>query len=179
MLSVEEDKTMDEVLEFLRLMGISEDDALEGLISHFGPTQPGVLRDVWKKRPGYGGKAPTAPQIWELWVKADFRCVKCRSQRRITLDHIDGNCANHSLDNLQVLCYDCNRAKSRRPTVNHKAQLRLYRSTMKLYRQSGQFPTYKEIRIDSGVRDIKGAIYMLRYLEQRLRQHSEAEGGLT
>ena len=173
---------MNEVLEFVSLMEISEDDAIMALITVFCPPQPGALRDTWLRNTVYGNSAPSTQEIWSLYVKADFRCTKCGGQGRITIDHINGDATDHSPDNLAVLCFDCNREKSSRGTLDKDHRLRVCRSALKLFRQLNRFPAHTEILADSGVNQISGATYMLKYLEKRLQQqinkgYEFSEGG--
>ena len=49
----------------------------------------------------------------EVWRRDGGRCVQCGSKRRLQFDHLIpvrlGGAS--SIDNLQLLCADCNRAK--------------------------------------------------------------------
>ncbi len=171
---------MEEIREFLSIMGIFTDDTgiddvMKALLGAFGPKDPGALSHAWRNRPGYGRSVPTAQEFWDMYERADFRCSECRSQRRLTLDHQNRDTTDHSPDNLVVLCFDCNRARSNRPTINKDARLRLYRSAVKLHRQLNRFPTRREILADSGVTRTSGATYMLKYLEARLQAQSKSQ----
>lgn len=50
---------------------------------------------------------------YELAVKYGYRCLCCGSTRRLGLDHIVpvSRGGKTELDNLQLLCHDCNRKK--------------------------------------------------------------------
>jgi hypothetical protein len=161
---------LDEIREFLLRLNISEEDAMKALISAFSPGQPPSLRNVWKKSSSYGNSAPTTKEIWLLFEAADFRCTKCGSQRRITLDHIDGNATNHAIENLRVLCYECNRGGNKKATRDVDHQLRIYRATLQLHDQLGRFPTLKEIRKAANVKQIGGATYLVKFLKARLKK---------
>lgn len=154
--------------ELIKLLGISEDDILKSILSAFVPLQPGVVRANWKSSSHHGNAAPGTAEIWEKFVEADFRCTECGSQRRITLDHIDGNASNHELSNLRVVCYDCNRKLSSKGTQDQDAQLRIYKAFFELREELGRDPTNKEILNRSGVSQIGGATYLLKFLKARL-----------
>src|ERR1043166_9480591 len=100
-----------EILDVIKILKISEREAKKALISSFVPCQPGALSATWKKRKGYEGNVPKTREIWSLFDMADHRCIKCSSQLKITLGHINSKSTDHRLTNLQVLCADCNRAK--------------------------------------------------------------------
>ena len=159
---------MKDVAYLIELLSLSETDVVKALLTAFGPPQPGVLRQSWRNNKVHGHDAPSTAAIWDMYVKADFRCTLCGSGRRITLDHIDGDATNHVLENLRVVCSDCNRRLSSRGTQDVDAQLRIFRSFIKLHEQLGRFPTRKEIKLDARVQQISGATYMLKFLKQRL-----------
>ena len=159
---------MKELEAFLQRFSISEDDALKALIGAFSPIQPPALRQGWCNSRRYGNCAPSTKEIWSLFVNADFRCALCQSQRRITLDHINGDPTDHSVANLRVLCADCNRGANKKATRDINHQLRLYRSVLLLLDQLGRFPTDAEIRANAGTEQIGGATYLMRYMKARL-----------
>jgi len=159
---------MSELDEFLKITGASEDEALKALISAFAPLQPSALRQNWLRSKDTGNTAPATAEIWQKFEEADFRCVTCGSQLRITLDHIDGDGKNHALSNLQVLCFSCNREKSRKGTGDKDHGLRIYRAAIKLFNESGRFPTNAQIKQRAGVRHIGGVANLIKYLKKRL-----------
>ena len=160
---------MDEVKDFLEKLGIPQEDALQALLSAFSPLQPPVLRQNWGRLSTFGNSSPSTEDIWKKFVESDFRCSNCRSQLRVTLDHSDGNPRNHSYDNLVVLCFSCNRSKSRlRPIRNKQKKLRVYRAIMDHLREHKEFPSNKEILVRSGIDQLVGEQYMIKWLKTRL-----------
>lgn len=159
---------MDELMKFMAQFGVSEDDALKALLGAMSPIQPPALRQNWSNSRRYGNSAPSTKEIWMLFVEADFRCTACGSQRRITLDHVDGDPTNHLISNLRVLCSECNRGGNKKATVDTDHQLRIYRSAMSLFEENGAFPSDSEVRLRSGTAQIGGALYFLRYMKARL-----------
>jgi 5-methylcytosine-specific restriction endonuclease McrA len=109
---------MSMIEDFLSRHSISEDDALTALLSAFGPPQPGVIRQNWCRSSYFGNCAPSTGEIWSLFERSSFRCIKCGSGKSLTLDHIDGDSTNHNLLNLRVLCSACNRGASGKPTID-------------------------------------------------------------
>jgi hypothetical protein len=162
------------VTHLISILEIPEEEAVKAILSAFSPCQPGALRQVWLNRKHYGGDVPSTREIWELFERADFRCVLCKSQHRITLDHINANTSDHRLGNLQVLCADCNRAKSRRGMVFQHANVRVYKATLTLYERTGVFPTDSEILRESGMTNLAGGRYLIRFLERRMTGSSRA-----
>jgi hypothetical protein len=152
------------LLEFLEKLDVNEDEALKALLSAFSPCQPGALRGSWKQRKNYG-TPPETRDIWLLFEKAAFRCSQCKSYHRITLDHINDDAFDSKLENFQVLCYDCNRAKTERGVKNKNLGVRVYRAAIKLYSALGRWPTDSELRSEVQVDDLSGATYMVRFLQ--------------
>jgi len=63
----------------------------------------------------------------EVLERDNWECVMCSMTseqhliifgRRITLDHIDGNRNNNTIENLQILCLRCHSSKDRRRTLS-------------------------------------------------------------
>lgn len=53
---------------------------------------------------------PPAGVYWDILRKAGRNlneCEACSSDYKITVHHVDGNPFNNSLENLQVLCWNC------------------------------------------------------------------------
>lgn len=159
---------MRELIEFMERFGVSEDDALKALLGAMSPIQPPALRQGWTHSMRYGNKAPSTKEIWKLFVDSDFRCTKCNSQRRITLDHINGDPTDHSPENLRVLCAECNRGENAKATRDIDHQLRIYRAALSLFDEIGHFPTDKQVQVRAGTEQIGGATYFLRYMKARL-----------
>ena len=156
------------IKEFIEKIDISQDDALEALLSAFAPAQASALRQGWITHDRFGHSSPSTKDIWKKFEDADFRCNDCGSQYRISLDHIDSNPLNHSLDNLAVLCSACNRGKSSKGTRDKKHQLRIYRAIIEYWNEHEKFPSNSEILTRAGVEQIGGSTYMVKWLEDRL-----------
>lgn len=152
------------LLEFLESLDVEEDEALKALLSAFSPCQPGALRGSWKQRKNYGAP-PETREIWMLFENASFRCSQCKSYHRITLDHINDDPFDNRLENLRVLCYDCNRSKTERGVKNKDLSVRVYRAAIKLFNSLGRWPTDSEVRQEAQVEDLSGATYMVRFLQ--------------
>ena len=148
---------MDHVQHFVSIVGLREDEVLKALISAFAPLQPGTLRQNWLRLSTTGHSAPTTKEIWTKFDEADFRCTECGSQLRLTLDHRNGDATDHSPSNLQVLCFSCNRGRSRKRTGEQDLGLRVYLAVIELYEELDRFPTNAEIKERVGVKQIGGA----------------------
>ena len=159
---------LSELIDLIQRLEIPPDDCVQALLGAVSPIQPPALRQGWRNSKRYGNDAPSTQEIWKLQVDADFRCTLCGSQRRITIDHIDNNPKNHSVDNLRILCAACNRADNSKATRDRNHQLRIYRAAISLFDELGTFPTDKQVLQRAGTEQIGGATYMLRYLEKRL-----------
>lgn len=161
------------VLDFLSLLDIPEDEALKAMLSAFGPANPGALRGSWKQRKNYG-TPPSTQEIWKLFKDSDFRCSKCKSYLRITLDHANKNAKDDTLDNYKVLCFACNRASGKGTFKSRHPNVRIYCAAMKLYQLLGRWPKDKEIRNEAQVDDLSGATYLVRFLEHVLQKEERS-----
>lgn len=160
-------KYISKIEEFLKCIGATEDEALAALLGSFGISQPNATVQYWKKHHAYGKSAPTTQEVISVFVGKDYRCNECGSQRRLSLDHINGDAKDHRVENLQLLCMSCNRAKSKKGTRDKDHLLVIYNATMELCQELAHFPTYKEIQKRAKVEQIGGAKYFLDYIKHR------------
>src|SRR5208283_145005 len=144
------------VLELINLLGLSDDDILRALLSVYSPCQPGSIRQSWNNRKNYG-PSPSSAEIWSVYEKYDFRCVKCGSQYRISINHINNDRFDSDTKNLQVLCQSCNRAKQKRGIKNKDAQVKVYKSIMELSKTNNSLPNSYQIHKHAGVGRSGGA----------------------
>src|SRR6266446_4363350 len=135
---------MREITRLIKLLGITEDEAMRAILSAFASVQPGPMRQMFLRRPDYGS-APETSEIWDLLVRSNFRCSECGTDYDLTLDHRDRDTRNNKIGNLRVLCRDCNRAINSRGLVNKHANLRVYKAIVALIDRLGRFPTAVEI----------------------------------
>jgi len=160
---------MEELKRMMDLLGISEEDAMNLVLSGVSPSQPGGVRQAWRGMDYYGRSAPSASDIWGLYVEADFRCTECGSQVRTTVDHIDGNPKNHDLSNLRVLCLSCNLARRRGRGVRFPNRgLTIYRFVVAHMGEHGEFPTNRQILDGTGIDKLAVSTYLVKYLRARL-----------
>jgi hypothetical protein len=152
------------------VLGLEEEDILAALVGCFGPPQPSGVVSYWKKHDYYGNSSPTTELIKNIYEKNDYRCTKCGSQIRLTIDHKNGDPTDHNESNLKLLCLCCNRKKSTRSikTENHK--LKIYLCIVDFFNENGRVPTYREIQDISGIKNIGGARYFMKYVQKRLSE---------
>jgi hypothetical protein len=155
-----------DIKNLLTILGVSEDEALQAIISAVTPLQPGVLRQNWSRLSTFGNTAPSTQDIWKKFEESDFRCSNCGSQLRITLDHKDGNSTNHRLENIQVLCFVCNRKKAKKGVQVENKTLRVVKAVMAHFKSHRSFPSRKQIIEATGIKSLP--TYLLKYLEKRL-----------
>ncbi|WP_318455571.1 HNH endonuclease [Photobacterium leiognathi] len=160
---------MKKIKEFLDFVGADEEEALAAILGCFGISQPNATVQYWKRHEAYGKSAPTTQEVIEVYQLNDYRCQTegCGSQKRLSLDHIDGNAKDHRVENLQLLCMSCNRKKSNKGTKDLNHQLVIYKAAMELRKELGRFPDYSEVKERAGVRQIGGVKYFLDYLKHR------------
>jgi hypothetical protein len=159
----------------MEVAGISEDEAISALIAAVSPPQLGPMRQNWMRQPQFGNSAPETTVLRTLFEAADFRCTECGSQVRLGLDHQNSDGTDHSVDNLKVLCFSCNRAKGRGGDQNRHHGKRLVSAVIELFDELGRFPTNKEIIAKSGLTTI-GRPELIAYLKRRLAQSGAQQG---
>ncbi len=165
------------VKEFLTNLQISEEDALQALLAAFSPIQASALKQNWERSKNFGHTAPSTADIWRKFEESNFRCSKCRSQYRVTLDHADNNPLNHAYDNLVVFCFECNRGRSAKATRDKKHQLRVYLAITEHLRKHSYFPSNKEILDAANIEQIGGSTYMVKWLKDRLTDQFPSDIG--
>lgn len=151
----------------IKTLNISPDEATKALLSAFVPCQPGALRAAWASRKNYG-EPPSTGTIWKIFEDADFRCVRCGGHHRLSIDHVNDNAFDNSVQNLQVLCFDCNRAKRNKGSSIKDHKLVVFKTVIELNRRLGRFPTNVEVKEALGIKDLSGALYMVKFLRSRL-----------
>jgi hypothetical protein len=153
-----------EALELLTLLDVSEDDLLRALLSVFASVQPGPVRQSWLRSADYG-HAPSTRDIWDTFVRDGFRCQLCGTHADLTIDHINRDNQDVSPENLRVLCRRHNRGTNSRPVANEDANLRIYRAIQHSRKTTGNLPSPAQIRTTTGIGDLSGSIYMVKFFE--------------
>ena len=157
------------ITKLINLLELSDDDVLRALLSVYSPCQPGALRQSWNSRKNYG-PAPSSFDIWSIYEKYDFRCVNCKSQYRISLDHINDDKHDSDIKNLQVLCQSCNRAKQKRGVKNKDLQIKVYKSLIELNKLNNEIPNAYKVHKHINVKCGGSSESLLKFLIHRLKQ---------
>ena len=155
----------------LDMIGCSEDEAIRALLGAFSPYQPGSLRQKLLERQERFGRdvamVPSTAELWELFEAANYRCTRCHSQLRITIDRIDA-ASGYERTNLRVLCADCNRALSRGDVPQQELSLQVFLAISSLLdQQPSRFPSDADIRTKTGIKSFSGSTYLVRFLRAR------------
>ena len=158
---------MEKLTRFMEVTGITVNEALSALVAAIAPAQLGPMRQNWKRQKQFGYSAPETDVLRKLFSDADYRCTECRSQLRVGLDHINSDGTDHSIENLQVLCFSCNRAKGRGVSQNINHGSRLVQAVIELYDENGEFPDNQSIKDRAGITKI-GRTQLMAYLRKRL-----------
>lgn len=161
---------MNKLKRFMEVTGITEEEALSALVTAIAPPQINAMRQNWRGNSHFGNCAPDTDVLRKLFVDADYRCTKCGSQLRIGLDHIDSNGKNHSVDNLQVLCFSCNRAKGLGVSKNINHGSRLAQAVIELYDETGEFPSNQAIKDRADITELRRKD-LVDYLKKRLESN--------
>ena len=91
---------------------------------------------------------------------------------RLSFNHINSDATDHRLENLEVICFACNRAASEKGTKDVDHHYKLALSAIELWRKNSKFPSLNEIRDNANVDQIGGATYLIKYIENRLENKS-------
>jgi hypothetical protein len=158
---------MKSLQRFIEVTGISEDEAISALVAAISPPQIGPMKQNWNRQPQFGCSSPDTETIKQFFESSDYRCVHCGSQLRLGLDHINSNSTDHSPDNLQVLCFSCNRAKGKGKVKNSHHGRKITIAVIELFDELGRFPTNKEIQERAKVTRI-GRSELISFLKKRL-----------
>jgi hypothetical protein len=158
---------MERLRQLIELLGMTEEQAIRALLSAFASIQPGSMRQGFVRHASYG-VAPETRVIWDVLVAHNFRCAVCQTHYDLTLDHIDSNPQNIALTNLRIVCRDHNRAANSRGLQNQNANLRIYNAIIDLWKRTGRFPTDPEIQRESGVSQIGGSRYMIKFFRWKV-----------
>jgi hypothetical protein len=158
--------------EIMELLEVSETDAIKSILNLVSPPPPPATKQNWSRQSTFGHSAPSTQDLWKKLVESDFRCHKCQSQMRLSFNHINSNATDHRLDNLEVICFACNRAASEKGTVDTDHHFKLAMSAIELWKISPDYPSLNEIRDAAGVGQVGGATYLLKFIEARLANKS-------
>ena len=163
---------MVDLAELMNLLDVKEIDAVKAILNLVSPPPPPATRQNWSRLSTFGNSAPTTKDLWKKLEESDFRCHRCGSQMRLSFNHINGNAKDHSLENLEVICFACNRAVSQKGTRDVDQHYKLAMAAISLWKDKNTFPSLNEIRDKAGVEQIGGATYLLKYIEKRLKEKS-------
>lgn len=90
---------------------------------------------------------------------------------RLSFNHINGNAKDHSIPNLEVVCFSCNRKVSKKGTGDMNHHFKLAMAAIELWKVDYVFPSLEDIRKKAGVKQVGGATYLLKFIKQRLNKH--------
>ena len=154
--------------EMMELLDVSETDAIKAVLNLVSPPPPPATRQNWSRQSTFGHSAPTTQNLWAKLVESDFRCGKCQSQMRLSFNHINSDATDHRLENLEVICFSCNRAASEKGTKDTDHHYKLAMAAIELWKKEYTYPTLNQIRDKAGVDQVGGATYLLKIIEKRL-----------
>jgi len=154
--------------ELMKLLDVEEDDAIKAILNLVSPPPPPATRENWMRLSTFGHNSPTTKEFWKKLEDSNFRCHKCGSQMRLSFNHINSNPKDHRLENLEVICYSCNRQLSNKPTIDKNQHFKLAITAISMWKETGQFPIFSEIAKNAKVKQVGGATYLLKYIKNRL-----------
>lgn len=159
---------MPNLKEIMELLEVSESDAIKAILNLVSPPPPPATRQNWTRLSTFGHDAPTTKDLWKKLEESDFRCHRCGSQMRLSFNHINSNPKDHQLENLEVICFACNRAVSQKGTKDSNHHYKLALAAIELWKTNGEYPTLNEIRDHAKVEQIGGATYLLKFIKNRI-----------
>ena len=152
----------------MELLGVSETDAIKAILNLVSPPPPPATRQNWTRLSTFGHDAPTTQDLWKKLEESDFRCHRCGSQMRLSFNHINSNPKDHRLDNLEVICFSCNRSVSQKGTKDNNHHYKLAMAAIELWTENGIYPTLSEIQNRAKVEQVGGATYLLKFIKNRI-----------
>ncbi|OGQ45862.1 MAG: hypothetical protein A3I05_08255 [Deltaproteobacteria bacterium RIFCSPLOWO2_02_FULL_44_10] len=166
--TIQPENIMQKLIGVMKLLEVSETDAIKAILNLISPPPPPATRQNWTRLSTFGHSAPTSQDLWAKLEEANFKCQKCRSQMRVSFNHINGNATDHQLSNLEVVCFSCNRKVSKKGTSDMDHHFKIAMAAIELWKELSTFPTLEEIRKRAGVKQIGGATYLLKFIKERL-----------
>lgn len=163
------------LIEIMKLLNVSEVDAIKSILNLVSPPPPPATRQNWTRLSTFGHSAPTTKELWKKLEESNFKCHRCESQMRLSFNHIDGNPKNHQLDNLEVICFACNRRVSKKGTQDVDQHFKLAIAAIELWKETGEFQSFKRIRDKARVDQVGGATYLLKFIQKRLTDKKKKE----
>ena len=145
--------------ELMELLDVPETDAIKAILNLVSPPPPPATKQNWTRLSTFGNSAPSTKDLWKKLEEVNFRCHRCGSQMRLSFNHINGNPKDHRLKNLEVICFACNRALSKKGTQDSNQHFKIAIAAIELWKERKKFPTFEEIREKAGVQQIGGATY--------------------
>lgn len=163
--------------QMVDILQISDDEALRAIISTCTPSDHYTTRKNWKNNKKHGNNAPEAKIFFELLQEASYRCEYCNHVSKLSFDHIDSDPTNHSKENIQVLCFPCNRRRSKKGVKFPNKKVRIFDFMIEYYRNHRTIPRNKRVlEIFPGHRPngLGGEFYFYKYIEKRLSDFEAA-----
>lgn len=154
--------------ELMKLLDVSESDAIKAILNLVSPPPPPATRQNWTRLSTFGNSAPTTKDLWKKLEESNFRCHRCGSQMRLSFNHINSNPKDHRLENLEVVCFACNRAVSKKGTQDSDHHYKLAITAIDLWKKTGEFPKLQKLTQVANVKQVGGATYLLKFIENRL-----------
>ena len=84
--------------KIMELLDVDETDAIKAILNLVSPPPPPATRQNWPRQPTFGHSAPTTQDLRAKLVELDFRCDKCKSQMRLSFNHVNSDATDHRLD---------------------------------------------------------------------------------
>ena len=118
--------------EIMELLGVSETDAIKAILNLVSPFPPHATIQNWTRLSTFGHDAPTTKDLWKKLEGSDFRCHRCGSQMRLSFNNINSNPKAHRLENLEVICFSCNRSVSKKGNKDNHHHYKLAMAAIEL-----------------------------------------------
>jgi len=159
---------MPQFLSLLEILGLDLQDAIDAVIFCVGPSGAAGRKSNWKRSPYFKHSAPSVKTFNSVYVRDGYRCSKCGTQLRLSVDHIDGDPTNHAEENLRILCGPCNQGYKYIKTQLTMAFLQFCTSY-------GRIPTVQEVLDAAGLESVRSYCQFLDYLQARVLLHWEKQ----
>ena len=156
--------------QIIEILQISSDEAIRAIISTCTPPDHYTTRSNWRNSKRYGNNAPEGAVFLELLGEAGYKCEECSNISKLSFDHIDSDPTNHLKENLKVLCFTCNRKKSRKGIKFENKKAKIFDFMLDYFHNHRAIPPIKrvgEIFPGDTQSSLGGEFYFYKYLEKR------------
>jgi 5-methylcytosine-specific restriction endonuclease McrA len=163
---------LETINSYSKYLDVDEEEIRRALISYFSAPDEFTTAGNWRNGKRYGNSSPPPSVFRELLEEYNYQCGNCDEASKLTFDHIDGDPTNHDKSNLMVLCFLCNRAKSKKGVKRPNFKVTVFERMIEVLNETGNIPTTVELTRELG--HLSGERYSYKYFRIRLEAYMKS-----